>query len=320
MDQLKPKNMKRLLLFAALLILLTHFADAQEYHPFPMDNAAWNTVGDNSFSGNIWHFRYAVFGDTIINEMVYSKVYEMYDSTILNPNSTYFAAIRENDDKQVFCLIPGFEETILYDFGAEPGDVIIYPIGGALCEDGIAFWETTHIKTVSSVSTFQLENGESTKKWSFNEFLQDEWVEGIGSIKWYGLFNPLISDITLCGDNYQFACFKQNDTTLFLDNPNCNRCFCDNLTANTPNQLETGNLIEISPNPVQERFKLRSSYFDYKSNPVITVFNITGITQQVSIIRNIDHYLINSNTLSTGVYIVKIQSGDKLEYAKFVKE
>jgi len=84
--------------------------------------------------------------------------------------------------------------------------------------------------------------------------------------------------------------------------------------------LETGNLIEISPNPVQERFKLRSSYFDYKSNPVITVFNITGITQQVSIIRNIDHYLINSNTLSPGVYIVKIQSGDKLEYAKFVKE
>lgn len=163
MDQLKPKNMKRLLLFAALLILLTHFADAQDYHPFPMDNAAWNTVGDNSFSGNIWHFRYAVFGDTIINEMVYSKVYEMYDSTILNPNSTYFAAIRENDDKQVFCLIPGFEETILYDFGAEPGDEIIYPIGGALCEDGIAFWETTHIKTVSSVSTYQLENGESRK-------------------------------------------------------------------------------------------------------------------------------------------------------------
>ncbi|MEZ5145669.1 MAG: hypothetical protein R2759_00920 [Bacteroidales bacterium] len=193
--------------------------------------------------------------------MVYSKVYEMYDSTILNPNSTYFAAIRENDDKQVFCLIPGFEETILYDFGAEPGDVIIYPIGGALCEDGIAFWETTHIKTVSSVSTFQLENGESRKKWSFNEFLQDEWVEGI-EVSNGMAYSILISDITLCGDNYQFACFKQNDTHLIFRQSHCNRCFCDNLTANTPNQLETGNLIEISPNPVQERFKLRSSYFD----------------------------------------------------------
>ena len=53
----------------------------------------------------------------------------------------------------------------------------------------------------------------------------DTWIEGIGSIEFYGLFFPLLSDMTLCGDFYQFACFKHNDTTLYLDNPNCERCF-----------------------------------------------------------------------------------------------
>ena len=100
-----------ILVFILVTLSFGEKAIAQEYFPFPDSNAAWNTVGHNIFSGFQWNFRYAVYGDTTINSVEYHKVYKMFDSTFLNPNSTYFAAIRENQNRQVFCVIPGFEET-----------------------------------------------------------------------------------------------------------------------------------------------------------------------------------------------------------------
>lgn len=292
--------MKKHLLFYFVVLLSFQFTIAQDYHPFPMENSAWNTVGNNSLTGNDWQFRYAVYGDTLINNVLYSKVYEMYDSTILNPASTYFAAIRENDNKQVFCLIPGFDECMLYDFGLEVDEQITFPIGGALCYDGIEFWEQTHTKTVGSISTFQIENGEVRKKWHFEEFLQDQWVEGIGSIKWYGLFNPLISDLTLCGDSYQFACFKQNDTTLFLDNPNCNHCFCDNING-IENFPITPDHFTITPNPASSQSTIEFELPELQ-NLKVTICDITGHIVLSKTFGKTEKHQIKLNDLPGGIY------------------
>ena len=107
-----------------------------QYHPFDMSNSEWsvNTV------------KYATFGDTIINNKHYSKVYKQENNVpfIFDiDEADYFCAIR-NDTvrKQVFgvykdpldafdeihvgCIIHGADtnEFLLYDFSIHLGDTV----------------------------------------------------------------------------------------------------------------------------------------------------------------------------------------------------
>jgi len=305
--KLNYKNLKTIVLaFFMLALSIGDKAFSQEYFPFPTSNAAWNTVGHNIFSGFQWNFRYAVYGDTIINSVEYHKVYEMFDSTFLNPNSTYFAAIRENQNRQVFCLIPGFEETILYDFNLELEDTIWYNIGGALCENEVVFENQDHLKVVSSIDSILLENNQYRKSWTFQDesVMWDTWVEGIGSIEFYGLFFPLLSDMTLCGDSYQFACFKHNDTTLYLDNPNCERCFCNLITTAETIETQKTRIIEIYPNPATSKVIVKISN-KKKLNNIIYVYNSFGILTKIIDSKKVETE-INTENLKSGLFFIKV--------------
>jgi hypothetical protein len=92
--------MKTILLHLLVLSLLfsTTPAFSQNNHPFPDSEAIWNTVGDNMFSNHQFRFRYGMFGDTIINDLLYKKIYELYDTTLIHPSSTYFCALRIDGD------------------------------------------------------------------------------------------------------------------------------------------------------------------------------------------------------------------------------
>jgi hypothetical protein len=251
----------------AMVILFTGVAGAQSpakpqasnlsgsYHPFPVSGAIWNMIGDNVFTNAKYEFRFGVYGDTVINDLAYSKIYSLYDTTLMNPESTYFGAVREQEDKKVYLLMPGFDETILYDFGAEEGDTIGYGIGGALCGDTYEFWpQIDHYQVVTTIDSIPLLNGEYRKRWHLtgNLWGGEQWIEGIGSINWFGLFNPLISDIALCGDSYSFACFKLNDEILYLDNINCGTCFCTNILSVEDIFNNRDQRLMIYPNPARE--------------------------------------------------------------------
>lgn len=284
--------------------LLGEISLAQNYFPFPDSNATWNTVGHNIFSGHNWNFRYAVAGDTIIDSVEYHKVYEMYDSTILHPNSTYFAAIRENANRQVFCLIPGFTETLLFDFNLEVGDTIWYAIGGVVCYNTLAFSMHPHFRTVTAIDSFQLKNGQYRKRWDLTGVSNDIWVEGIGSLNYAGLFHPLISDIALCGDSYHFACYKQDNAILYLDNPSCGRCFCQLLTRIEIRDNADKGRFELFPNPATCDVTIKVNG-NTNSNYSLQIFNSYGalvcraqfIHAELSLLRN---------HLRNGLYLVQV--------------
>ena len=228
--------MKNLFTSILTLIILTAFTpvESQNYYPFPDSNAIWNTVGENMFSFDKFRIRYGIYGDTIINSQTYHKIYDLYDTNLIHQNSVYFAALR-NEDKKVYINFPDYNETILYDFTLSVGDTIWYNLGGCAYQEGCDLWLQSHWKTVTSIDTVTLENGEQRKRWHLvSDFMGDTWIEGIGSVEWIGLFNPLITDIITNGDGWDFACFKQYDQVIFLNNPQCEKCFCQLYTSIFP--------------------------------------------------------------------------------------
>lgn len=304
------------------LSLFTHQVISQGYFSFPDTNAAWNTVGDNVFTLEEWHFRYAVFGDTVINSVEYSKVYEMYDSTILHPNSSYFAAIRENEQRQVFCLIPGFPETMLYDFSLEIGDTIWQGIGGGLCYNEVEFWEENHFRVVTETDSILLENNQYRRSWVLSGALgYQTWVEGIGSIEWYGLFNPLITAIALCGDSYQFACFKHNDTVLYLDNPFCDHCFCQLFTDIEEQHMDLEDLLTLFPNPSNDKITIRFNELQTSTFTII-IYNPTGKKISEEALNGNQETEIALDQFESGLYTIQVfnKEGKKTGTKKFIVE
>jgi hypothetical protein len=301
--------MKKFLLILSILILtLTSvYSQTNIYHPFPTSNAFWGDDGWNVFNSDIHNnTRYGINGDTIISAKNYKKIYSLlYDSTFTNPNSTYFAAIREQN-KKVYTVIGNNPETILYDFNLSVSDTITY---NSLFSTGI---DALFSRVVTKVDSILLLNGKYRKRWAFAPVLptsstSDTVVEGIGSIIWRGLFNPLIPNICTCGNEWRFACFKQNDTVLYLDNPKCNHCFCSLWTSVNKVEEQKRNL--FYPNPFSTETTLQAD--NPFNDATLTMYNLSG--QQVKQIKNISGNTItlHRDNLPRGIYFLQLIQGNK---------
>jgi hypothetical protein len=176
------KKLSNLLIGVTLLFCTSTYG--QNYFSFPDSNAIWNTVGKNVFTSDEFRTRYGLFEDTIINSTLYHKVYDLFDTNLIHENSSYFAAMRL-EDKKVIIQIQNFPETILYDFSLTVGDTIWYEIGGFVYPSGCYLWPQSHWKTVTSIDTITIENGDQRKRWHLESgFMSDTWIEGIGSVAW----------------------------------------------------------------------------------------------------------------------------------------
>ena len=289
---------------------------------FPDSNAIWNTIGENNLLNQNWHFRYGLIGDTLMSatkdtSFTYYKIYQLADTTLSNPNSTYFGAIRSTPDKKVFVKLPGLAESLLYDYTLESGDTAWFSVGGGVCKDQPEFWEESHYKVVTSIDSVMMLNNEYRKRWHFDE--SDTWIEGLGSVEWFGLFNPLINTYYLCGDFYSFACFKEDDVVLYINQPDCETCFCDLLTSIGDPYLNEGHL-SIYPNPARGFVTISIPDHDM-SNAQLLIYNWHGQILIQTAYTTHQPETINVKEWKSGLYVVVIR-GDNglLERATFVVE
>jgi hypothetical protein len=294
--------MKKLILL--LSITCTLGLNAQTYYPFPADNSIWHTVGVNIFTWGEYVFNLALDGDTTINSITYSKIYRLADTAFNDPASEYIGALRENTNKQVMLQLPGMPEFKLYDFNMNVGDTIWYPMGGSLCGNGYVLELRSHYKTVTSKSTILLNNGQTRTTWKLEgEIVDDLWVEGIGSISWFGLLNPLISDLTLCGDNYYFGCFKELDQVVFIDETVCNPCLSDYIMAVPDPGQKIEDIEVICNNPG------KSITVSVKNNPgnlQLTILNETGQKITSNALKGEGQTTISTSAFAKGLYIYTV--------------
>lgn len=293
---------------------------------FPDTGAIWNTLG-YSYGTPAYRYRYGIIGDTLINipskdtTYSYSKIYNLYDSTLSTNNSTYFGAIRNTDDGKVYVKLPYLPETILYDYTLEIGDTIWFNVGGAAASGTVEFWEQNHYKVVTDIdSTLLLDNQYHTQWFLQGEIMDVTWVEGIGSVTWFGLFNPIISDIATNGDSFSLACFKENDIPLYINNPECDNCFCYLLTNLDKIQVSNKSNIDIYPNPAKNIITI-SSTESVNKFAEINIYNSFG-TKVYSSEKHIDTEIkVDVSNWIVGVYIVTIQNNKgKLNTGRFIIE
>lgn len=189
------------------------------------------------------------------------------------------------------------------------------------------FEATQHHKVVTAIDTIRLANGEIRHKWTLDPFIPsienysaiwDIWVDGIGSIDWQGLFNPLVTYEELNGDNYHLGLFCHNDTTLFY-NPPCPYFYTFGcyLETSVMSFEDIFNDISIYPNPAQNQVTIDCQEQKIKD---VEIINIIGKVLKRIEIQNNSHFVVDMSDQSAGIYLLKLTTDEGVVTKKIIKQ
>ncbi|MCF8359066.1 MAG: T9SS type A sorting domain-containing protein [Prolixibacteraceae bacterium] len=305
--------MKKFLLITVLTLPLFTVAQEYQYVPFPDSGAIWSEVFypayDEGETIQKIYERFAVTGeDTLMNEMLYKKLYIFYDSVFNKNNATCIGGIREDSLKKVYykgerihMFKPLDNEIILYDFSLEIGDTIW-------------LWDMYNVfdwLIVEYIDTIQIGNT-LRKKFLFN-FWRSKWIEGIGCLS--GLLFAGRDDITGLGDfeDNELICFFQNDTLLY-HNYRFHDCFPK---LSNSKDIHTKTALTAYPNPA----KGNTILFEWGNDKIetIEIFSINGKPIANMNVNDQCRLEYSTSKLQTGVYFYKATTSDKIfQTGKFV--
>ncbi len=300
--------MKKLKLII-LLLLLQFSINAQTYMPMPTTYAVWTiatTIENAPASG----YKYGMYGDTMINNMNYKKIYENNDSNfnISSPLTFYSGAIRELG-KTVYWIQSGSNvEGVLYDFNLQVGDT------------ASSFHNGFVIKNVISGLSSIVYNGTIYKKWIFQS-TGEFWLEGIGSSN--GLLNSLIGQAI---DGCQsLVCLSIDGIIQYNASPTClnasSQYNCDGVfnTVSVPEINSKSNNLLLFPNPFSSSAILKTTI--ELNDAKLKVFDILG--QEVLILGHLkgqEIKIIKGNLNSGNYYYHLTQNGNLVSKGKFIVE
>jgi hypothetical protein len=314
-------------------LILALYIGAFAQNEFPTSNAIWNykVWADDWFSGrkgekNVY---YTICGDTTVNSTDYNKLYTTFDTIFCGSNLGQFLGAFRQEGQKVYFLPCNYsfdytngwtsrfgEEFLLYDFGLSIGDTI-----NLNCGFRYNFWDRyPHSFGGYQYRTFTVSNTEivnGIKKIDFvhdSYFELESWYEGIGSIT--GLFQR--GEQTL--DGYFFGsnlnCFKHNGTVEYLNNSECEKCFCKGYINIKENTLDA-NIIKISPNPTNDILNIEiPENIDIKS---INIYSMDGKLIE----KNMNFEKVgklNISKLNSGSYIVNIETKQGVFNKIIIKE
>ena len=333
------------LIVLALLFVVTNNIKAQEYTytPFPTENAQWSVNNE----------KYALHGDTIIDEKKYSKVYKQTSNEVFEfdiDKAEYFCAIRNDvENKRVYGVYKkdmpikchdniyyttsrtGKKEFLLYDFSLNLGDTVSVANFDEAENDGfIRYVKFKRVETIGiditnntfvtlhdNDSIFALENGEQRKRIlmeNISETLFQSWIEGIGGSD--GPFNHYNNfSFELCTIK-RLLCYSENSEYLYYQHDFDYDEDDDCFTNYYPDNVveNNENNIKIYPNPTDDIVNIENPLGSEYS---IDVYNDKGqklISKSSSGISN-----INVSELPCGLYIITINSNYKNYNFKLIK-
>lgn len=209
-----------------LFFYSSSFVLAQDYHPFPQGEAVWSSLMNlvwytDPEDGEILEvhditIHYGIFGDTLINDQLYQKIYQSSESTFDINDAQYFGGIRE-EEKFIF-LFGRFDhkEDTLYNFNLLPGDI---------WKDYDNYLGTRIIIQLESIDSIILLNETFRKRYNFRRIsirggVADtipsvQWIEGIGSIVNCSFFSPECFLSRFAMNHQTVLCFSEAGEKVF---------------------------------------------------------------------------------------------------------
>lgn len=327
-------------------ILAKAQSDTYEYVPIP-DNAVWS-VNTSKFK---------TFGDTIINNNNYLKVYWQKENSPFEfdiNKALYFCALRNDTaNKRVYGVYKDSAEVIyvnkngttthsyssdtteflLYDFSLEVGDTITATIFFDLSaltyppQDPCEIYVYKSICISKSDSLIRLNDSSYRRKIqmeivsSSNRYSQ-YWIEGIGSTN--GLLSPAAFSSYINSLPFlRLLCYSVNDESL-IEFPEYDYdsipddCYSIGDISNIK-EYNISSEIKLYPNPVHDILTIEIQDLEILFPCRIIIFDILGEKLQC-----IDIYdkqtQINLNYLDRGIYIIRISQSNKINlYSKIIK-
>ena len=301
------KKLKFLLIIS--LIGLLGQVKAQDYVPFPTEDAVWNIKMISEEMPGQRHF-YFLNGDTIINDTTYTKVYHTLDHTL--STSSYNCCIRE-EEQRIFVRYPYARylyenEFLLYDFNLEVGDAVILKMTHNFTS------ELIDVEFVlGAVGNIQLNTGDYRRSYIYNT---DDYDMGdISVIDGIGASDGMAGHLFYCeldpGDLFELMAYYLDCFTLNGDNIYGN-CTTDNIEINSYDKTYISNI------PVNNNSVL---HLDIKQEyKTIQVFDIQGRILYQENIRNKTEFSFKNINLKSGFYLLKLTGNKKSKSMKFITQ
>ncbi|MBQ5856852.1 MAG: T9SS type A sorting domain-containing protein [Bacteroidales bacterium] len=346
---MKTRNFTKLISLLLLLVFAGGLkAQEYTYTPFPTENAQWSVNNE----------KYALHGDTIINEKKYSKVYKQTSNEAFEfdiDKAEYFCAIRNDvENKRVYGVykkeLPikyhdniyytnrtSKKEFLLYDFSLNLGDTVSVANFDEAENDGfIRYVKFKRVETIGiditnntfvtlhdNDSIFVLANGEQRKRIlmeNISETLFQSWIEGIGSSD--GPFNHYNNFSFELFTIKRLLCYNENDECLYkqscFDYDENDDCFTNYYPDNVVENNE--NDIMIYPNPATTNVEVSYTLPEGMTSATLVMTNTLGVNVMTAQLDgNNGETTLSLEELPSGIYFYTIKCGENVKTGKLVK-
>ena len=271
-------------------------AQNDRYHPLVQEGRTWSVL--ERYGQMPWEWKFtttqmAFFGDTIISDIPYKKMYVTTKEFPQFPQDwTLQNFMREDENKKVwYKMINSGMEELYYDFSLEIGDTLPENLG-----------RTTHIETVivEDITYKTIQNGEVHKVWhlSYISGYKESWIEGIGST--IGVLEPVTAD--LVGLYNELLCVHENEELIYNENTLQGICY---KSGSTGIKDYDKNQIYIYPNPTKNELVIDNGQLRIDS---VELFDVLGRKLQFKIVNLQSEIVIDISEITDGIYFIKIAS------------
>ena len=254
---------------------------AQDYHPFPMNDAVWSVGSGSSdcwISGRGDGFcRMATTGDTLITGVVYAKLDVVFSNGVCGIYQRSGAVRNDTTERRVYFMPSGSsEEEVLYDFGLQPGSFAYLFGQGPLLLD--------------SIDVIDLGN-EQRRRFNFTDasgFRTYQVMEGVGAT-----IGVTSGQDTVDDDTY-LICVDQGGERIYEFEP-----MACSIHTGYSKESQKGARFSIFPNPVVDRLVLQTE--DPLDRGQFHLRNSLGQVLAVHFIDDVTH-ILDVSRLAPGLY------------------
>jgi len=277
---------------------------AQNFEFIPDTNAYW-TINTFVISATVPLPHYGVKGDTVISGHTYYQIHQSNDSSWNEANTTYFCAVRQNQDQWLFMPKSDTAEYLLYDFNVVIGDTV------TIHNPWTTSWVPNVKVKVASIDSVLI-NGVYKTRVGVQDFFVNQtseyWIEGVGSTN--GLIYSGFKGLEW---HYQLICFHKDDTLQYINSPNDDCYYANGLSVA---ELEGTEPAYLFPNPGRGLFNLQLN--DLKGAD-IEIYNMNGERLYLEREVNAPIYEFEFDH-PPGVYLMYLHAESATTYLKMVVE